>query len=70
MEIDLTFAEMDKLIQLTLTDKPNDYPIWLVATRVFNVRLLHSFALTKKLLWLAKTNVITLKIQTHAVNAR
>ncbi len=32
-----------------------------VATVVFNVRLLHAFVLSKKLPWLAQTNVITLK---------
>ena len=42
----------------------------LVATNVFNMRLLHAVALSKKLLWLVQTNVITLKTQTQAVNAR
>jgi len=41
-----------------------------VATVVFNVRLLHAFAFSKKLPWLAQNSVITLKMQTHAVNAR
>ena len=31
----------------------------LVATRVLNVRLRHAFAISKKLLWLNQTNVIT-----------
>ena len=42
----------------------------LVATRVFNVLLLHTVAFSKKLLWLTQTSVITLKTQTLAVNAR
>ena len=41
----------------------------LVATLVFNMRLLHAIAFSKKLLWLAQTNVISFKTQTHAVNA-
>jgi len=41
-----------------------------VATVVFNVRLLHAIALSKKLRWLAQTKVITLKTQLLAVNAR
>ena len=31
----------------------------LVATHVFNMRLLHAVAFLKKLLWLAQINVIT-----------
>ena len=42
----------------------------LVATRVFIVRLMHAIAISKKLLWLGQTNVITFKTQTHALNAR
>jgi len=41
-----------------------------VATVVFNVRLLHAFAFSKKSLWLAQASVITLKTQQRAVNAR
>ena len=37
---------------------------------VFNVRLLHAVAFSKKLHWLAQTNVITSKTQTHVLNAR
>ena len=44
-----------------------DWNLRLVATRVFNVRLLHSFAFSKKLFWLPQTNVITLKMQTNTV---
>ena len=40
----------------------------LVATRGFNMRLLHAIAFLKKLLWLAQTIVITQKTQTHSVN--
>ena len=42
----------------------------LVATRVFNVHLLNVVVFSKKILWFAQTNVITLKTQTHEVNAR
>ena len=38
----------------------------LVAGLVFNVHLLHAFTFSKKLLWLAQTNVTTVKMQTHA----
>jgi hypothetical protein len=41
-----------------------------VATVVFNVRLLHAVVFSKQLRWLEPTKVITLKTQTHAVNAR
>jgi len=40
------------------------------ATSVLRMRLLHVFAFSKKLRWLAQTNVISLKTQLHAVNAR
>ena len=40
----------------------------LVAIHVFDVRLLQSFAFSKKLLWLAQTNVISLKTQIHSEN--
>ena len=42
----------------------------IVATRVFNVCLLHAVAFYKELYGFAQNNVITLKTQTHAVNAR
>jgi len=41
-----------------------------VAKVVFNMRLLHVFALSKWLPWLARASAITLKTQQHAVNAR
>ncbi len=41
-----------------------------VATRIFSMRLLHAVAFSKKLSWFEPTNVITLKTQLHAVNAR
>jgi len=41
-----------------------------VATRVFSVRLLRAVAFSKKLPWFEPTNVISLKTQLHAVNAR
>ena len=43
----------------------------LVATRVFNVRLLHTSSCVFKeiTLWLTQTSVNTLKTQTHEVNA-
>ena len=34
------------------------------------MRLLHPVTFSKKPLWLVQTNVIALKTQTHAVNAR
>ena len=37
----------------------------LVATRVFNECLLLAFVFSKKLLWLAQTNVITFKVCCH-----
>ncbi len=37
-----------------------------VATSVLRMRLLHVFAFSKKLRWLAQTKVITLKTQLHA----
>jgi len=36
---------------------------------VFNMRLLHAVAFSKKLPWFEPTNVISLKTQQHAVNA-
>jgi len=41
-----------------------------VAIRVYSVRLLYVVSFSKKLRWLAKTKVISLKMQQHAVNAR
>ena len=35
----------------------------LIATRVFNVRLLHAIAFSKKLLLVAEINIIILKTQ-------
>ncbi len=40
-----------------------------VATIVFNMRLLHAVAFSKKLPWFEPTNVISLKTQPRAVNA-
>jgi len=40
-----------------------------VATVVFSVRFLHAIAFSKKLPWFEPTNVISLKMQLHAVNA-
>ena len=44
----------------------------IVDTRIFNVRLIHAFAFSKWLCWFesTKTNVNTLKTQTHLVNTR
>ena len=39
-------------------------------TACVRVNLLHVFAFSKNVLWLAQTNVITLKTLHHAVNAR
>ena len=36
----------------------------------FQRALMHALAFSKKLLWLAQTDVIIMKSQTHAVNAR
>jgi len=41
-----------------------------VATVVFNIRLLHAVAFSKKLPCFEPTNVINLKTQLHTVNAR
>jgi len=41
-----------------------------VATVVFNVRLQHAVVFSKKWRWLEPTKLITLKTQTHTVNAR
>jgi hypothetical protein len=41
-----------------------------VATSVLRMRLLHAIAFSKKLLWFGSTNVISLKTQPYAVNAR
>ena len=41
-----------------------------VARRVFSVRLLRAVTFIKKLLCSTKTSLITLKMQTHAINAR
>ena len=50
--------------------KKNKTLLMFIATCVFNVRLLHAVAFSKKLLWLDQINVITLKTQTYAVNSR
>ena len=49
-------------------ENANDYKR-LVTTRGFDVRLLQAVAFSKKLLWLAQTNVTTSKKQMHTVNA-
>ena len=50
------------------TGKDYHHRLWLVATRVFNVRLLHAFAFSKKLLWLAQTQHNYFETQMHAVD--
>ena len=46
------------------------HKVRLVVILLFNVRILHAVAFSKKLLWVAQTNVITLKTQMHAIHAR
>ena len=46
------------------------YMLRLVATHAFSLRLLYAIAFSKKLCWFEPIDVITLKIQQHAVNAR
>ena len=55
---------------LTVCRLKNCVQLSQVATRIFNVRLLHAFAFSTLLRWFEQTKVTSLRKQQHSVNAR